>query len=230
MAWAYRTATSGSGTGTAITVTAPGSLANSDVMDVWIGYEDEPFTTTLTPPAGWTVRFAEHDDANLGFRFACYTRVASGEGASWEWTLSASQNYLWACNAASGGSGNLTGTPASVRRPNGTAAYSSPSITPTSDGALIRAGFYANTNASLMPVTPDASPVATEEIELEALGNNHLYIERYEQATAGAQALDMTFNASNGQRCLTGIIAWELSGGGGGASKPKSCGMRGVSG
>ncbi len=211
MAFTFRTATSGTGTGTSIVVTAPTGLTNADVMDIWIGYGDEPFDTTITPPAGWTSRFATDDGADLGFKFVCYTRVASGEGASWTFTLSASQAYTWGCMASAGGTGSLTGTASGVARIGGSSAYTSPSITPAVDGAVIRAGYFTDTDTS-RTATPDSSPTATEEIEQAGNNGQALYVQRYVQSTAGAQALDMTWSgAAVGQYTLTGIIAWAPS-------------------
>jgi hypothetical protein len=195
-------------------VTKPTGTADLDVMDVWIGYLDIPFDTTITPPAGWTQRFATDDGAETGFKFACFTKTASSEGASWTWTLSAAADHIWAAHAAAGGTGSLTGTASGIGRAGGASTYTSPSITPGANGALIRAGFFTDTNSS-RTITPDSSPVATEEIELIANDNQHIYTERYEQTTAAAQALDMTYSSTVAQQTLTGIIAWAPSVGSG---------------
>jgi len=219
MAWTPRTPETGSGANKNVVVTKPSGTVDGDVMDVWIVIEDVPFDAVISsPPAGWVQRATVDDGADFGIRMWLFTKVASGEGASWTFpivTTAAAPNYTYLANAAAGGDGTLTGTiPSAADRATFVATYTSPSITPAVNGALVRAGFTTDTNADLRPITADTSPAATSDATgFDGTSQQHVYTERFVQATAAAIALDMTFNASCGQHVQTAIIAWAPAGG-----------------
>lgn len=217
MAWTHRTPSTGSGTNKNVVVNKPSGTVDGDVMEVWLGIEDVPFDAVISsPPSGWVQRATVDDAADFGMRFWLFTKVASSEGSSWTFPIvtgAAAPQYTYVCNAAAGGTGALTGTvPAAADRSGGGSTYTSPSITPAVDGALIRAGFFTDTNVDRRPITADSSPAATADVTAYDAGSQqHLFVERYEQPTAGAQALDMTYASANSQHTLTAIIAWELA-------------------
>jgi hypothetical protein len=210
MAWTHRTATTGFGFGeTSVDVTVPGSIANLDVVDVWILCADPSDNVTCTAPDGdWTQRISVGEQ-DFGTRLFCFTKVSDGsEGATWVFTLSSAQDHLFLANAAAGGTGSLTGTSASGTSAGGSTTYTSPSITPTVDGALVRAGFAVDTNNDCTPITADTSPAATADGTIRAGAEQHLFVEHYEQPSAGAVTLDSTWNAAPATFVTKGVLAW----------------------
>jgi hypothetical protein len=209
MAWTFRTPTTGDGTDATVDVTVPGSIASGDVVDVWILSTDPLDNVTCTAPDGdWTQRVSVGEQ-DFGTRLFAFTKVSDGsEGATWVFTLSASNTWLFLANAAAGGTGSLTGTAASGTSAGGLTTYTSPSITPTVDGALVRAGFAVDTNNDCRPITADSSPAATADATAFSGVQQHIFTERYEQPSAGAVTLDSTWNAAPAPFVTRGIIAW----------------------
>jgi hypothetical protein len=167
MAWTHRTATTGFGFGeTSVDVTVPGSIANLDVVDVWILCADPSDNVTCTAPDGdWTQRISVGEQ-DFGTRLFCFTSAG------------------------------------------GSTTYTSPSITPTVDGALVRAGFAVDTNNDCTPITADTSPAATADGTIRAGAEQHLFVEHYEQPSAGAVTLDSTWNAAPATFVTKGVLAW----------------------
>lgn len=100
MATAYRSSQSvTNGTaGTSVTVSKPagivdtGSNPDRDQLVAFVAATGAP---TFTEPAGWTL-ITSAVDAGSGVTLKAYRKLASSEGASWTWTLGASQrNWGW---------------------------------------------------------------------------------------------------------------------------------------
>jgi hypothetical protein len=204
MAWTHRTATTGNGSDASVDVTVPGSIASGDVVDVWILAEDLSFDVTCSAPDGdWTQRVAQ-GEAEFGTKLFVFTKVSDGsEPGTWTFTLSTAKNHSFLANAAAGGTGALTGTPAGGSSGSGSTTYTSPSITPAVD-----------TNNDCRPVTADSSPAATADATAFNAGNQqHIFVERYEQPTAGAVSLDSFWSAAPNTGLTRAILAWAPSAG-----------------
>lgn len=83
--------------GTSVTVTKPAGIVDTgsnparDQLIAMIACTGAP---TITAPAGWTL--VQTIASTTAVTLACYRKLASSEGASWTWTLSASQrNWGW---------------------------------------------------------------------------------------------------------------------------------------
>lgn len=219
MAWTQRTPTSGEGSGdTSIEVTVPTGLASGDVVEVWIVLRDAALNATVTAPDGtWTKRL-DSAEAGFGSRMYLFTKTAGSEGSQWVFSIANAAAWTYVCVAAAGGTGNVSGTPAVAQRASGATTYTSPSITPAADGALVRAGFLVDSTNDHRPFTPDASPAATADASVYGAGQSHnIFVERYEQPTAGAVSLDSGWNTAPVVTVFAGIIAWEAAAGGGGS-------------
>lgn len=94
MAVAFRAAASQANTGasTTITITKPAGTINGDVMVAYISVLTAA-ARTFTPPSGWTQLDTAIADNILGTAtqgFTFYKVAGTGEGASYQWTCSAS--------------------------------------------------------------------------------------------------------------------------------------------
>jgi hypothetical protein len=77
--------------GTDITVSRPPGAANGHLLIAFAAAVGNP---TISTPAGWTLIGTQ--DASTNVRLAAFWKVASGEPASWTWTLGTSQrNWGW---------------------------------------------------------------------------------------------------------------------------------------
>lgn len=85
MAWAYVNATSNSAAGgsTSLTLNKPSGVADGDLLVAVIATSSN---TTFTPPAGWTSVASYNDGADTS-TIEMWWKIASGEGASWQWTF-----------------------------------------------------------------------------------------------------------------------------------------------
>src|SRR6266496_711164 len=81
--------------GSTITVAKPTGTANGDVMWAWINLRWN--STVTTAPSGWTlIDSFQQTGGTQGGNWYLYRKVASGEGASYQWTFSQTQNH-WGC-------------------------------------------------------------------------------------------------------------------------------------
>jgi hypothetical protein len=160
MAVAFRAASSQvSFTGSTMVVTKPTGTVDDDLLFAVLYIESGTVTVTGVP-AGWTLINNGFQANSTGpFRSYVYTKRASGEGASWTWTLSASVSTLcWGALAIQGHVGNGTYIDAAdgiVDTASNTTA-SCPSVTTagTNDYILaLAAMFNFQTNSSGGPIT-----------------------------------------------------------------------------
>ncbi len=100
----HREESSSSGTGTTATGTAPTGLADGDTMIAWV-IHDDPTTTVSAVPTGWEL--LKELTSPSDFKAYMYTKIAASEGASWDWTLSASER--WRVIVAAADNGKATG-------------------------------------------------------------------------------------------------------------------------
>lgn len=79
-------ATTGAGTATSLACNKPVGTVNGDVLTAGVCYGS---LGTITPPAGWTEVFDSGSFGGSGRQLKVYTKLASGEPASWTWSFSA---------------------------------------------------------------------------------------------------------------------------------------------
>lgn len=84
--------------GTLVTVAKPSGIVDTGSnpgRDHLVAYIASVGAPSITPPAGWTLVTSAVDAGNA-VTLWCYRKMASSEGASWTWTLGASQrNWGW---------------------------------------------------------------------------------------------------------------------------------------
>jgi hypothetical protein len=118
-------------------------------------------TTVSAVPSGWTLEYSDTMQSGVR-RCNVYRKIASGEGASWAWTLSGSTTYIGAAVSAfnadpttpfctGGGQVNASGT-----------SVIAPSITPSGAGVRIFFGFANNNTATF------TAPSTTVEVQEQA--------------------------------------------------------------
>lgn len=81
-----------------ITVTKPTGTVNGDILFCWIGWQGS--ATIDSVPSGWILLGSYTVE---GDRYALYYKVASGEGASWTWSLTATAQVRAVCSCYTGG-------------------------------------------------------------------------------------------------------------------------------
>jgi hypothetical protein len=81
-----------------ITVTKPTGTVNGDILFCWIGWYAA--VTIDSVPAGWALlgQYIANTD-----RYALYYKIASGEGASWVWSFTATAKVRAVCSCYTGG-------------------------------------------------------------------------------------------------------------------------------
>jgi hypothetical protein len=186
-------ATTDQGWGTTLTINKPASVADGDVMVAFVQVVNSD--ATITAPSGWTLE-ATANGAYVYQRM--YWKVASSEGASYQWS--------WAtASPASGGitrySGVNTTTVEDVASRTNTGTSAAPrglTITTATDGACVVMGVGHSTGA----YTHTAPTGMTEEWE----GYRTAYSDVI-QTTAGASGnKDATLSGSDDW----GTIIWAL--------------------
>lgn len=103
MAWAYGTNTSqGNASGGPLTVNAPASLADGNLI-VIVGYLEDDTNTWSSVGSGFTEAKAIDNTGRFDLRL--WWKIASGEGASWTWTPNTNAWRTVVAARYSGGSG-----------------------------------------------------------------------------------------------------------------------------
>lgn len=99
--------------------------------DVLVAVVGAIVQATLTPPPGWTLRATQ--DSGSALRQWLYTKIASGEGPSTQWTLSsATKAWVW--------TGGYSGADYASIVFGSTTGLVTPSLAVPADGWLISAG------------------------------------------------------------------------------------------
>lgn len=83
-----------SGTGTAVTATKPAGTADGDLVIIVLVHDDAS-TTVSAVPSGFSLIQTSDPGATGDFAMYSYQKIAASEGASWAFTLSASER--WRC-------------------------------------------------------------------------------------------------------------------------------------
>lgn len=179
-----------------MSVNVPSGVSDGDYLVLGISAATE--SSSITTPSGWTALRNQTDVGN-GQKLWSYHRIASSEPASYTVSVSPAEDMAAIMIAYRGTDSSLATVVQAQAGANGgnTAAQSSPSVTSTTDGAMILAFFGADSNTDHTPVTADSSPAATAEATVFQSGNNiSFFAEDYILPTAGAQVLDCTFNSA----------------------------------
>jgi hypothetical protein len=137
-------------------------------------------------------------DQSTNLRAYLYYRIASSEPADYTAALT---------GTAAGAAAMLayTGTdpvsPVQATSPAGTEQTSqtptTASIVPAGDNYMLVAFYGCDAGASRVPISPQASPLATERVEVEQAAFVTVYVQEYLQTSAASQALSMTAAASD---------------------------------
>lgn len=138
------------GTSGVIAVTKPTGTVDGDFMFVTIGFNDNSSSTpTVTSvPSGWTLlRQTNQGIAPSAISLATYWKIASGEGASWSWTVSARQIGNWVAGSYSGGGVAIDGGDSVVATNSGNIII--PSISPTGYGDMLVTVFWGFLDSSV---------------------------------------------------------------------------------
>ncbi len=207
MAVAFRAvSTATTGAGTSVTANVPAGVVNGDLLLLILGLGLD--TAAPTTPTGWTLE-RSRDDATNGQGFRVYKRIAASEPSSYTVTLGVSSDWAATIVAYSGTTAIGSAVHAAADALNGnTTAQASPSVTPTVNDCMIVAIFSADSTANHTPVTPDASPAATERLEYgTGTGDLNLYVEEFLQGTAAAVSLDATFTTAPAAGMIAATLA-----------------------
>ena len=214
MAWTPRTAASGNqGDASTFTVTKPTGCVNGDLIVV-------ASTTDLSgavgaPDGTWTNRINLLSTGS-DQRLVVYSKIASGEGASWAFTGPASV-VVWGAQAWSGGVNTLD--VAASSRNNASSAPPDISVagitTVTNGDLLLYFGTFDGGGAASNAVAPPNG--WTEVVEAYVSGTGLMYVASLEQVTAGSTgtiAGTITLQTENAVG-MAGLLAFNASGGGG---------------
>ena len=177
-----------------LTVSKPSGVQDGDCLVVGIMGNDTPNDVSAAP-SGWTDLFGKMDNGAQWFR--AYWKVASGEGASWAWTLSSPNSATAHCVAVQDADSspiNASGAQNNTSQAN----IQAPSVTTTVDGALL-IGFFAKNNGSA--ITPDGSMT-----EIQDATNNAQTIETAWQSL-GAAGSTGTATSTNNATSTGALIA-----------------------
>lgn len=210
MAIAFRAASTVTHSGTTPSLAKPAGLLQDDVMFAW--FVLDRVSVTVTTLAGWTLAAGYPLDSTSGScRSYLFYKVAGGsEPATYDWTT----GDAFQADSIVAYSGVRTDAPINQNAANplvNNSTPASPSITPTVGNCMIVAFLGADPSVTVLPISPDASPVATERVEIEeATTLTANYVEEYLQAAAAAISLDAT--AASGEFWVGATIALEAAG------------------
>jgi len=175
-----------------LTVAKPTGTANGDVMWAWINLRWN--STVTTAPSGWTlIDSFQQTGGTQGGNWYLYRKVASGQGASYQWTFSQTQNH-WACIVTTRGADTTTPLNAggTINSTLASTTHAMTAITPTVANTLLLA-FYSGRHGS---ATPSAYTPPSGMTEYVDFNNNYSGI--------GIASLDApTAHASTGTKTAT---------------------------
>lgn len=176
-------------------ITKPTGLASGHIW--YAGFATDT-THAATAPSGWTV--IQSIDTGTDSTLTVIRRVCDGtEGATVTLTnlFAASEGGCYGTVAYSGAD-NATPEAGSASAAFGSGtAKSGPSITPAVDNCMILQWVGGDGGVGTT-VTPDASPVATERVDLNSPGDDtYLFCQEWLQGAAAAIALDATLSVTD---------------------------------
>lgn len=145
---AFRSSTNATSTGTtSISVNKPAGTVDGDVLVTGLIHGS---TATLTPPSGWGAALYASGAFGAGRILTVYSKVASGEPASWAWGLSTSVGVVVEVCCLSG---RASATPdASNGQTNASStSVTAPSISPSNSTDDLVGFFGVDANTTFTP-------------------------------------------------------------------------------
>jgi hypothetical protein len=152
MAIALRNVTNvdqGSGGALSIVINKPSGTVDGDVLLAVIEYDGRD---TVTAPGGWSLLHTANGGA-ANQKTSVYVKLASGEGASWTWSVASTQ--IWEGHVSSWtGVDNTTKTEGDVGATGATSTATASTLTPTSSDDLSFVAFTTiNSTALSLPAS-----------------------------------------------------------------------------
>jgi hypothetical protein len=197
--WAFRSSTTKDQTatgGTTLTMTKPTGVADGDLL---VAGTQSNVADTQTGPSGWT-----NDDSRSGgvgtLKAVLWYKVASGEGASWDWTVGTGGNLWLGYVAAYTGIQSTPADVASGQTSNGSTS-TAPSVTTTVTDDLDARQYENWSNNS---ITLDAS--LTQRVNFGSNGSQIALGDRDQATAAATGALNATLGANTEWTGQTGTF------------------------
>ena len=197
MAVAFKNATAANvASGTNWVITKPGWVADGDMLIMALGSDSVHAVTAV--PSGWTIIQVTIGTGADDSSMTLYWKQASGEPATWTWTMGASES---GASALVGYTGHLASTaPESVAgtRPGSSTSQAAPAITPSENNCMVVA-FYGTDPAAAPTGTADTAPTpdAQERVDHANSALQHLYVQDYLQTTAANLSLIATMSVAD---------------------------------
>ena len=158
----FRAAASAAGDSTSATVTKPAGTVDDDVVVVALHVLDHELT--ITAPSGWTLIESITGSSSNSRTFNVYYKAASSEGASWTWTLSASDNwYIGAMSYQNADPSSPIDVSNIAFTGTNSLSQPAPSVTTTIAQAMLVSGL--ETFSQTAPITSLAPAGMTERVE-----------------------------------------------------------------
>jgi len=187
-------------------------MAAGDVVIIGFGLNDSPGRGASPTLNG----FAAVSDPLIsgGGGGDCLSKVVdAGDVSAGSWTFtnlwSAATTGTWGAIAYTGSDGvDISASQASN--------LSTPAVTPSVDNCMIVASYGDDVGAGGRTGTADASPAATERVDVTKSGEGHTYMQEFLQTTAASVALDFTPTA--GSLYAAFILALKPTAAGGGVT------------
>ncbi len=194
----FRSASSAANSeGTTLTIPAPPGTAPDDVLVAVVSARGNP---NLTPPPGWTL--VRLDASGFVLRQGVYVRQAGATPPpGYTWTLSSVQSAAGGISAYSGvdPAAPVLTSAGQISSTNSTSSVVAPSITTTTDGAMILGFFGVANNTS---VTPPAG--MTERFEVVSNAG------RYPVTAACAEVLQPLAGATGSKTAVSQTTGWNI--------------------
>lgn len=197
---AFRNSASSSGLAdTTITMAKPTGTADGDLMIAVIGSSSQTPTMT-TAAAGWTAYSWSPVDGATDSRLWVYWKIASSEGASWDWVMSAGGQFVWGAASYSGVNG-VAPNDNSAGASNASATdHTTPTITTNVTNTMIVAVFCSDQAGAAT-----WSSAMDERFDLQ--DGQFVALALYDAAQAAAGTVSKTATASTSDIAAVAIIA-----------------------
>lgn len=182
---------------TSITIAKPSGTVDGDLLVAVIATGDGS-TVSATPPAGWST--AVDNEANGALSFHCnlsvFYKVASSEGASYEFTYGATSRGAGHIIRISSASGTVTAGTATKDVDD---TINVASITTQTDNSLVLNCFASCNSSRTESVSPTQGTLVAESKPASNSTCGFVYTYEQDVVTAGATTADsLTLNSSNG--------------------------------
>jgi hypothetical protein len=205
------------GTGTAdtgvttLTVTAPASIQNDDVLIAAIAVR--PNTTPITPPAGWACIRKQDTSLTTASQLALYWKLAAGESGNYVFTLDGTSTG--ACGGILCFRGVSKTYPINREASQETAAagtHATPDITTTeTDTFIVAALGFANRNTTSPPGAIGGDAAMDERVDITPGVGSNINLSMATCTHAAASATGAKVFTDNGPDAAdsgrTGILA-----------------------